>query len=173
MLCKHSWGPNTFHSLCRQWGIHSGPRLNIKTVFPGMEILMLKTRWSRDRLIFNMGIPILVRWHLYIVTAPWSLSLKCSLDPGVSEKHLCWFIKTCFSFVWSAIFDTWCSFTGHWHVARRWDPGSHCWSIKYTQERGPGPVDMLSRQGNGAGPATLWTATCDITGMRCLWGSRT
>ena len=27
--------------------------------------------WSCDRLIFNVGIPILVRRHLYIETAPW------------------------------------------------------------------------------------------------------
>ena len=26
---------------------------------------------SRDHLIFNMGVPILVRQHLYIETAPW------------------------------------------------------------------------------------------------------
>ena len=31
---------------------------------------MLKIRRSRDRLIFNMGIPILVRPHLYIETVP-------------------------------------------------------------------------------------------------------
>ena len=31
---------------------------------------MLKIRRSRDRLIFNMGIPILIRWHLYIETPP-------------------------------------------------------------------------------------------------------
>ena len=48
-----------------------GPRLNIKTVFPSMGIPTLKIRWSRDRLIFNIGIPILVRRHLYIETAPW------------------------------------------------------------------------------------------------------
>ena len=33
---------------------------------------MLKIRRSWVRLIFNMGIPILVRRHLYIETAPWS-----------------------------------------------------------------------------------------------------
>ena len=38
-----------------------------------MGIPMLKIRRSQDRLIFNMGIPILVRLHLYIETAPWSL----------------------------------------------------------------------------------------------------
>ena len=32
---------------------------------------MLKIRRSWDRLIFNMGMPILVRRHLYIETAPW------------------------------------------------------------------------------------------------------
>ena len=35
-----------------------------------MGILMLKIRRLRDRLIFNMGIPILVRGHLHIETAP-------------------------------------------------------------------------------------------------------
>ena len=33
---------------------------------------MLKIRRSRDRLILNMGIPILERWHLYIETVPCS-----------------------------------------------------------------------------------------------------
>ena len=32
-------------------------------------IPMLKIRWSRDRLIFNMGIPIPIRRHLYIEMA--------------------------------------------------------------------------------------------------------
>ena len=40
-----------------------------------MGIPMLKIRRSRDRLIFNMGILILVRRHLYIKTAPWWLFL--------------------------------------------------------------------------------------------------
>ena len=41
-----------------------------------MRIPMLKIRRSGDRLIFNIGIPILVRWHLYIEKAPRSL-LPC------------------------------------------------------------------------------------------------
>ena len=45
-----------------------GPRLNTKTVFPGIRIPMLKIRRPRDRLIFNMGIPKLARRHLYIET---------------------------------------------------------------------------------------------------------
>ena len=35
-----------------------------------MGIPMLKIRRSQDRLIFNMGIPILVRRYLYIEMAP-------------------------------------------------------------------------------------------------------
>ena len=35
-----------------------------------MWISMLKIRRSQDRFIFNIGIPILVRLHLYIETAP-------------------------------------------------------------------------------------------------------
>ena len=51
-------------------GLLTGPRLNIKTVFPRyIAIPVLKIRRSRDRLVFNMGIPILVRRHLYIETA--------------------------------------------------------------------------------------------------------
>ena len=45
-----------------------GPRLNIKTAFPRYGDSHLKIRRSRDRLIFNMGIPILVRRHLYFET---------------------------------------------------------------------------------------------------------
>ena len=53
----------------------TGPRLNITTVSPDtcIGIPMLRIRQSWDRLIFNMGIPILVRQHLYIETAPWFL----------------------------------------------------------------------------------------------------
>ena len=44
-----------------------------------MGIPMLKIRRSQDRLIFNMGIPILVRRHLYIETVP-RLQLMLSKD---------------------------------------------------------------------------------------------
>ena len=50
--------------------VRLGPHLNKKTVFPGMGIPMLKIRWLRDRLIFNMGILISVRRRLYIEMAP-------------------------------------------------------------------------------------------------------
>ena len=48
----------------------SGPRLNKKTVFPGIGIPMLKIRRSWDCLIFNMGIPILISWYLYVEMQP-------------------------------------------------------------------------------------------------------
>ena len=47
--------------------VDPGCRFNIKTVTPGIS---LKIRRSRDRLIVNMWIPILVKRHLYIKTAP-------------------------------------------------------------------------------------------------------
>ena len=47
-----------------------GLRRNIKTVFPRYGIPMLKISRSWDRLIFNMGIPILVRRHIYIEMTP-------------------------------------------------------------------------------------------------------
>ena len=52
--------------LWRKWGTH----LNVKTVTRGMGIPMLKIRRSRDRLIFNLGIHMLVRRYLCIETAP-------------------------------------------------------------------------------------------------------
>ena len=44
--------------------------LNRNTVFRDIGIPMLKIRQSRDRPIFNKGITILVRRHLYIATPP-------------------------------------------------------------------------------------------------------
>ena len=50
---------------------HQGPISIWRLSFPGMGIPMLKIRGSWELLIFNMGIPILVRRHLYIETASW------------------------------------------------------------------------------------------------------
>ena len=48
------------------WCIHIWARLNIKTVFPVYRDSHVKDKTvSRDRLIFNMRIPTLVRQHLY------------------------------------------------------------------------------------------------------------
>ena len=52
---------------------------------------MLKRRRSRDRLIFNMGIPIPVKDGLYIETGPWwrrtDSLVPCHLGQ-VSAPHL-------------------------------------------------------------------------------------
>ena len=46
------------------------PHFNIKPVFPGMGISIMKVRLTWDRLIFIIGIAMLVRRHLFIETAP-------------------------------------------------------------------------------------------------------
>ena len=76
------------------WVRESGPRLNIKPALSGMGIPMLKTRRSRDMTIFinifkmtifinifNIGIPVLVKPHLYIG------------DP----RHTRWCLGPCFN----------------------------------------------------------------------------
>ena len=52
-------------------------------------IPILKIRQSRDRLIFNMGIHILVRGHLYIETAPCPRRL-CDICGRIAKKCLTW-----------------------------------------------------------------------------------
>ena len=47
-----------------------GHCLNIKTVFPSMVIPIIKVRRSSDRLIFMMGVTILLVRRLYIEMAP-------------------------------------------------------------------------------------------------------
>ena len=67
----------------------AGPRLNIKIVFPGMGIHMLKIRRPVGRLIFNMGIAIPSKTVFLIETAPWSkcaYSICCS---NVTSRHSC------------------------------------------------------------------------------------
>ena len=71
VILKHRHKICFWNPLSVNWVHYSGdpgPRLNIKTVFPGIGISMLKIRRLRDRLIFNMGIPILVRRCLYTET---------------------------------------------------------------------------------------------------------
>ena len=48
--------------------IFIGPNPDIKTFFPRYGIVILKVRRSRDGLILNMGIPILVKRYLYMET---------------------------------------------------------------------------------------------------------
>ena len=83
--------------------IESGPGFNIKTFFPGIGIPIIKRRRSWDRLLFIMGIPILARQHLYIVTAPcsWRLwvAVVCTVNTPFAvfsiwvpakHNHQCW-----------------------------------------------------------------------------------
>ena len=51
--------------------VRLGPYFNIKIVFTGRGIPMLKIRRSWDHHIFIMGIPILIGRQIYIETAPW------------------------------------------------------------------------------------------------------
>ena len=72
ILTHQGWGLLKLRSLISAQGKFSyfqkyqGHVSIIKTVFSRYGIPMLKIRRSRDRLIFNMEIPILVRRHLYI-----------------------------------------------------------------------------------------------------------
>ena len=60
-----------------------GPRFNTKLAFPRYGIPMLKIKRSPNCLTFNMGIPILVRRHLYIETAPrWRAVMWVTPDQG-------------------------------------------------------------------------------------------
>ena len=61
-------GWNRIHTV--SIGPRAGPHLNVKTVFQGMMISIIKIRRSWDGLIFIMGISILIIWHLYIDTDP-------------------------------------------------------------------------------------------------------
>ena len=63
------------------------PRLNIKTIFPMNWDSHVKIRQLRDHLTFNMGIPILVRWQLFILRHTHTLSLWINLR------------ESCFSYV--------------------------------------------------------------------------
>ena len=51
-----------------------GPRLNKMAVFPKYEYSHVKGKTVTNRSVFNIGIPILVRRHLYIETPPGLLS---------------------------------------------------------------------------------------------------
>ena len=59
--------------------------VKVKMVLTSIGIPMLKIRWSLDHLIFNMGIPILVRQHIHIEMAPrifWKTrSITCLMMP--------------------------------------------------------------------------------------------
>ena len=73
LLIIFVWIIQIFHWLQKFWCgspfDRKGPHLNINTVFLVIKISFIKIRWW-DGLIFTMGIPMLVRRHLYIETVP-------------------------------------------------------------------------------------------------------
>ena len=58
-----------------------GACLNIKTVFLGMGIPFIKILWLWDHLIFIMGIPTMVRRHLFIETG--HKASNCNSFPNI------------------------------------------------------------------------------------------
>ena len=71
------------------WLLSHGPRLNIKTIW----IQITSIKWSWDRPIFMMGIPILIREHIYIESDPRPL-VASGHRP---QWHLIWRIKRALS----------------------------------------------------------------------------
>ena len=70
-----------FHTMCMACIKPWAPSIWIPS-YPGMSIPMLNIRRSQNRLIFDTGIPMLVRRLLYIETPPWSL-WSMTNDPKV------------------------------------------------------------------------------------------
>ena len=77
-----------------------GPCFNIKKVSLGIGNSIIKVWRSWDRLICTMGIPLLVRWHLYIETAPWSLWELQSLGKSYRVAVQLGFYWHFISFLW-------------------------------------------------------------------------
>ena len=67
---------------------HLGPVSILRSTFLCMGIPMLKIRRSRDLLIFNMVIPLPVRWYLYIQTAPWIAFNMAGALEAMLTSHL-------------------------------------------------------------------------------------
>ena len=91
---------HTFHNL-------PGPCLNIKIVFPGMVISIIKVRWSWDSCIFKMGVPIPVRKHLLY----WDSPQVPSLQNQAVKDYLPWGLSVQASYRcrW-----TWLMMSEHW-----------------------------------------------------------
>ena len=67
----------------------------LRPSFPGIGVPMLKIRRSVRPLIFNMGIPLLVRRHLYIETVPrcvwlwWRTHQACMFFLDIPMHQVC------------------------------------------------------------------------------------
>ena len=69
----------------------TGPCFNIKIIWAGIGIHIIKIKWSWDCLIFIMEIPTLTKWHLYIAMAARSLA-NCFILCNINF-HLMYFIE--------------------------------------------------------------------------------
>ena len=79
--------------------------------FPGMGIPVLKIRRSRDRLIFNMRIHIMVRGNLYIETAPnWSKRQGLNNKIAYTVFYNWWLDGICFRRMWPKFTKDLCTF---------------------------------------------------------------
>ena len=68
---------NVWHNMVTmkaEHGWESGPCFNIKTVFPGIGYSHYKDKTVMIPFIFMMGVPILIRWSLYIKMPHWNNS---------------------------------------------------------------------------------------------------
>ena len=63
---KRNGAPNCVSVISVRWVSHWALSIWRPGIFPGIGISVIKIRWSLDRLIFIMGIPAQVRWHLCI-----------------------------------------------------------------------------------------------------------
>ena len=72
--------------------LNSRPCFNIKTVFPRYGSSRVKDKTFvrpsyHNRLIFNMGIPVLIRRHPYIETAPWPIFSCSQIWAKIAVSH--------------------------------------------------------------------------------------
>ena len=85
----HWWQVNSPH----KWPV-TRKMFYLMTSSWGMGISIIKMRRSQDCLIFIMGIPIPVRWHLYIEMGPWKVySLAIGKETIILNV---WSSKVCF-----------------------------------------------------------------------------
>ena len=87
---------------------------------------MLKIRWLWDRLTFNMGIPIQVKWNLYIETAPRDPfhipHTSCNLSLQLFTKNIV-ALKRVPLWCWCVIYSSFRSRNMHCQVGIVSDPG--------------------------------------------------
>ena len=96
---KEAWMLPSFESgVCFIAIVMLDHRLNIKTVFPGLWIPVLKIRRAWDLRIITMWFPMLIRRRLYIEMFPWLLySHFCTPITDATS----WLFKRRFIVIWT------------------------------------------------------------------------